>query len=85
MHSNGRLRDPEINHDGLEHALRTRRHQYIGGFDVAVNHSLLMGMLDRVTNLHKESQPLLGRERMLVAVLRNLGATDQLHHEVGPA
>src|SRR5262245_25108145 len=44
--------------------------------------SLLVRMLDRRANLDKEPQPFLGRQRMLIAVICDLDATHQLHHEV---
>ena len=46
---------------------------------------LLMGMLDRLANGDEQLQPLPRREVVLVAVLGDRHASDQVHDEVRPA
>ena len=53
--------------------------------DVAVDDALLMRMLDGVADQREEFQTLPGGRVVVVAVLREGHAVDQLHHEVGPA
>ncbi len=44
-----------------------------------------MGVLNRLADRHEQFQPLAGREVVLVAIVGDRHALDQLHHEVGPA
>jgi hypothetical protein len=46
---------------------------------------LLMGMLDGVANLDEQIQPVFHAHAVLVAVIGDFDAIDQLHHEVRPA
>ena len=46
---------------------------------------LLVGVLHRLADREEQFQPLAGRELLLVAVVGDRDALDQLHHEVGPA
>src|SRR5947208_1635408 len=50
-----------------------------------MNYSLLMRMLDRLANLDEKVQPLLGRQRIPVAIFRDFDATDEFHDEIRPA
>ncbi len=56
----------------------------VGGFEVAVDHGLVVGVFDAVADVDEELQPVLGREPVLVAVGRDGVALDVLHDEVGP-
>ena len=47
--------------------------------------ALLVGVLDRLADGDEQLQPLPGREAVLVAVLGDRHALDQLHDEVRPA
>ena len=47
--------------------------------------ALLMRVLDGPAYLDEQVQPLRGRQVVLVTVVRDPHAPDQLHHEVGPA
>jgi len=58
-------------------------HQHVGGLDVAVDDPLLVGVLNGMADWHEQLQPLPGSEVMLVAILGNGDALDQLHDEVG--
>ena len=62
-----------------------RGDQHVGGFDVAVDDALLMGMLHGLTDREKQLQPLPGRETVGIAVVGDGHALDQLHDEVRPA
>src|SRR5689334_20819417 len=44
-----------------------------------------MRMLDRTTNLNEQVQALMGGEVVLLAVVSDFDATDQLHHEIRPS
>ena len=46
---------------------------------------LLVGVLHRLADRDEQLQPLPGRQLVLVAVLGDRHALDQLHDEVGPA
>ena len=50
-----------------------------------MDHALLVGMLDRLADRHEEFQALARREPLLVAVLGDGNALDQLHDEERPA
>ena len=69
---------------GTGHAV-VQRHENIGRLDVAVDDALLMGVLDRVADGDEQFQTLAGGQVVVVAVLREGDAIDQLHHEVRPA
>src|SRR6266702_155082 len=47
-----------------------------------MNDAPLMCMLNCLADLHKELEPIVCRERKLIAVFRDLYPTDKLHHEI---
>ena len=47
--------------------------------------ALLVGVLHRLADRHEQLQPLARRQAVVVAVLRDRHALDQLHDEEGPA
>ena len=55
----GSLGDTEVNDLGHRHSV-VERDQNVGGFDVPMNDSLLVGVLDGLANLDEQPQPLLG-------------------------
>ncbi len=79
-----RLGHAEVDDLGDRHPV-VERDQHVGGLDVAVDNPLLMGMLHRMANRDEQFQTLLRREVVLVAVVGDGDAADQLHDEVGPA
>ena len=64
----GGLGNAEVNHLGYRRAV-VDRDENVGGFDVAVDDALLMRVLDRLADLDKQIQPLLGGELGLIAVI----------------
>src|SRR5439155_22587057 len=80
----GGLGDAEINDLRHGHAIVVG-HQDVRGLDVAVNDAFLMRVLDGVTNLHEQIEPLPGGKVGCIAVFGDLDATDQLHDEERPA
>ena len=50
-----------------------------------MNDAFLMGVLNGMTNVDEETQPLNRRQIVLIAVVRDGNAAHQFHHEVGPA
>ena len=70
--------------DDLRHgAVVVLGHQHVGGLEIAVNDSLLMGVLDRVTDVLEQCQSLAKIQPMLVTVLRDRHTLDHFHHEIG--
>jgi hypothetical protein len=61
-----------------------QRHEDVRRFDVAMNDALLMRVLDGLANLDEQIEPFLGGEVGLVAVVGDLDAAHQFHHEVRP-
>ena len=59
--------------------------QDVGRLEVAVDDALLVGVLDRLADRDEQLQPLPRGEPVLVAVLGDRHALDQLHDEVRPA
>jgi hypothetical protein len=59
-----------------------RRHQDVAGLDVAMNHQLLMGILNRRTHRQKKLQPCADVQIALVAVAIERQPLNVLHHEV---
>ena len=57
----------------------------LDGLEVAVDDPLLVGVLHGLADLHEQFQSLPRREAVLVAILGDRDAADQLHDEVGPA
>ena len=70
------LRHRLIVHHGDQHVLR---------LDVAVDDSLLMGVLHRLAHGNEELQAFFQRELVPVAVVGDRLAVDQFHDKVGPA
>ena len=60
-------------------------HHNVRRLDVAVDDALLMRVLDRMADRNEEFQPLARSQPLLVAILGDRQALDQLHGEVGPA
>ena len=80
----GRLGHAEVDHLGDRLAVVERDHD-VGRLDVAVDDPLLVGVLDRLADRHEQLQPLARRQVVVVTVLGDRHAVDQLHDEVGPA
>ena len=80
----GGLGDAEVDHFGHRHAI-VQGHQDVRGLDVAMDDALLVRVLDGVTDLHEQVEPLGGGEMFPVAVVVDADALHQFHHEVGPA
>ena len=57
-------------------------HQHVGRLQIAVDDSLLMGMLDCGADGEKQVESLLGAQLVLVAIAGDRDAFDQFHHEV---
>src|SRR5688500_18447947 len=64
------LRDAEINYlrDSM---LVVFGDQYVSGLDIAMNKSLLMGMLHGLANLQQQFQPFAERQMFFIAILRD--------------
>ncbi len=58
------------------------RDQDVRRLDVAVDDPLLMGMLDRLTDLDERGQASSGRQLLSIAELGDRHSPDQFHHEV---
>ena len=80
----GRLGHAEVDHLGHRLAVVERDH-HVGRLDVAVDDPLLVGVLDRLADRHEQLQPLARRQVVVVAVLGDRHAVDQLHDEVRAA
>ena len=78
----GRLGHAEVD-DFWDRSVVLDGHQHVGRLDVAVDDALLVGVLDALTDLHKEVKPFGSGEAMLVAVLGNADTGDVLHSKVG--
>src|SRR5207245_994042 len=59
-----------------------RGHQNIARLNVAMDHQILMGVLQRGADLTKQHQALSRREHLGVTVVIDRLALDVLHHEV---
>jgi hypothetical protein len=80
----GRLGHAEVDH--LRHRLAVVEGDHdVGRLDVAVNDPFLVGVLDRLADRHEQLQPLARRQAVVVAVLGDGHAVDQLHDEIRPA
>ena len=79
-----RLGDPEVDHLGDCLAVDDRD-QDVGGLDIAVDHPFLVSVLDRLANRDHQGHPLAWAQPRAFGVLGDRQATDQLHHEIGPA
>ena len=80
----GRFGDAKINHLGDGHSV-TQRDQDIGGLDIAVNEAFLVRVLNGVADLDEEIQPLACGKLLLIAIVGDLYAPHQFHHEIWPA
>ena len=78
-----RLGDAEINHLRHRHSV-VQRHEDVRRFDVAMDDSLLVRVLDGLADLDEQIEPFLGGEIGLIAVIRDANAAHQLHHEERP-
>src|SRR5258705_2168763 len=78
--ASGRLGDSEI------HNLRRRscHHKDVRWLDVSMDDSFLVRMLYRVADLGEEVQTSVDREGMSVAIIGDLDAINQFHHEIRP-
>ncbi len=79
-----RLGDAEVDHFRDRLAI-VESDQHVGRLDVAVDHPLLMRVLDRLADRDEQLQPLARVEPGLVAILGDRDAIDELHDEVGSA
>src|SRR5207247_10341146 len=57
----------------------------VRGFEVAVDNSLLVRVLDSLADLDEQLQPLGRVEVVLIAVFRDPDAANQFHYKIGPA
>ena len=64
-------------------ALFIMRNQNIGGFDVAMNHQVLMRVMNGRANGAENLQAHIDGELVAVAIVSDGQAVDELHHEVG--
>jgi hypothetical protein len=71
----------EIDYLGYPLAVVESDHD-IGRLDVAVNDPLLMGVLDRLADRHEQLQPLARGQGVVVAILGDRHAVNQLHDEI---
>ena len=78
------LGDAEVDHLGHRHAV-VQRHEDVRRLDVPVDDPLLVRVLNRLTDLDEQIEPLLGGEIRLVAVIRDPAALDPFHDEVRAA
>src|SRR5262249_2613441 len=78
----GGLGNPEVDHLHDRHGV-VHGDQQISGFEIAMDDALLVGMLDRPTDRHKEAEAFTDVELALVAKVRNGNASNQLQDEVG--
>ena len=71
------LRQPEV--QNLHHAVGPQLD--VGGFQVTVNHSLLVRRFERLRDLFRDGQRFVERDRAAGDPLREILALDQLHDE----
>src|SRR5207244_908314 len=74
----GGFGDPEINHFGHGDAV-VDGDQDVGRLDVAVDDAFLVRVLDGVTNLAEQRQPLAGGELFVIAVVGDFNRAHQFH------
>ena len=80
----GRLGDAEVD-DLRNRPAVGARDQHVRRLEVAVNHTLMVRMLHGLAHLPEQSQPLVDRKLVAIAVIRDRLAAHQLHHEIEPA
>jgi hypothetical protein len=79
-----RLGDAEV--DNLRHRLTVvEGDEHVRRLDVAVNHALLVRVLDGVADADEQVEPFARGQQVLVAELRDRLPLHQLHDEVRPA
>ena len=72
--------------DDLRHRLPIRvRDQNVSRLEVAVNDAPVVGVLNAVADLKKDTEPFLHRQLVVIAVLVDRTTLNILHHEVGTA
>src|SRR2546425_6812247 len=76
--------DAEVDNLGYSHAI-VDRDQNVRGFEVAMDDALLVGMLDGLADLREQIESLARGKILLVAVVRDLYAANEFHHEVRKA
>ena len=77
------LRDPEIDHLGNRSAVAFHD-QHVRRLQVAMDHTLLVRMVDRMADREEEDESLPGGHPLAIAILCDGRAFDVLHHEVRP-
>ncbi len=60
-------------------------HENVAGFEIAVDHEVAVGVLDRAAHLSKQREPRGQAESVFIAVAGDGCAVDVLQHEIGPA
>ena len=80
----GGLGDSEVDHLGLRPAVMLPD-EHVGRLDIAMNHALLVRVLDRLANEDEQLQALAQAKALAVAEIRDLLALHQLHHEIRPS
>src|SRR5206468_4042768 len=80
----GGLGDAEVDHLYDRRAV-VQRYQDITRFDVPVNYALLVGVLHGPADVQEQFQPVVDRQVVLVAEVRDRNAADQLHDEIRSA
>ena len=78
------LGDAEVNHLGHRLAIG-KCHQHIRGLDIAVNDSLLMGVLNRLAHRNQQLEAFLRRETIAITKDRDRDTCDEVHDEVWAA
>ncbi len=77
------LGDAEIDHLGHRHAIAVSD-QNIGGFEIAVNHALLVRVLHGSADLAKQLKPRVERQMVPITVGRNRYTVHEFHDKIGP-
>ena len=80
----GGFGDAEINHLGHQPS-GLLADDDVGGFQIAVDDALLVGVLDGIANREKQLQPAAHAEAVVVAEIGDFLAIHQFHDEVRPA
>ena len=77
-----RLGDAEVDHHRRWFAVH-QRHEDIRGFDIAMDDTFVVRVLDGLAHHLEELQPFLGGKVLAIAVVGDGNALHVLHHEVG--